>query len=138
LGPSRVISSTQSLVAAADGSIVVAELAFSSCLSRSSGFASADKPQPVLNGKCDEKEGLQKWVSIPATTGERTGWIYEKESEHGTNLPKACLTAVQSPEADGKSPLTLRTMPCAANNTNQLWEWETVGNKTIVRGAPAS
>ncbi len=127
--PCHYLHGTQALVAAADGTIVVAELTFSSCLTRSANFADANVSAEVINGKCDESASLQKWVSHREDNSP--GWIYEKEAEGGSDKPHGCLTVVQKAEADGKSPYTLRTQECADGDSNQLWEWETIGSPKI-------
>lgn len=122
---------TQSYVAAADGTIVVAELTFSTCLTREADFTQRNDSS-VLNGKCDDNNALQKWVFMGKDN--EPSWIYEKEAEGGTDNPKGCLTVVQKSESDGKSPLTLRVRPCVVGDTNQLWQWERIGSV----GSPSS
>jgi polypeptide N-acetylgalactosaminyltransferase len=80
--PCHYLHGTQALVAAADGTIVVAELTFSSCLTRTKGFAAENASLPVVNGKCEDSEILQKWVTHREDNA--AAWIHEKEAEGGS------------------------------------------------------
>lgn len=124
--PCHGLHGTQALVAGNDKTIVVAELTFSSCLTREEGFAEANATKLVLNGKCDDKNRLQHWVSYHADN--KPGWIYEAEAEGGSASPKGCLTLMRQGEADKKSAYSLRTMACETGNVDQLWEWESLGS----------
>lgn len=139
--PCHGLHGTQALVAAADGTIVVAELTFSSCLTRHAKFAeeatnSSAQPimWPVVNGKCDNKNRLQRWVSYYEDNAP--GRIYEKEAEGGAHTPRGCLTVVRQAEVDNKSPYRLVTQACVEGNKDQLWEWETIGAPREVTGPP--
>jgi Ricin-type beta-trefoil lectin domain len=132
--PCHYLHGTQALVAAADGTIVVAELTFSSCLTRTKGFAAENASLPVVNGKCEDSEILQKWVTHREDNA--AAWIHEKEAEGGSAAPRGCLTMKRVSEADDKSPYTLRTEACVEGNADQLWEWETIGSPKMVQSAP--
>lgn len=127
--PCHYLHGTQALVAATDGTIVVAELAFSSCLTRAKDFASSNGSSVVTMQKCEDSNLLQKWVSY--NDENKPAWIYEKESEGGDGLPRGCLTVVQETEPDNKSSFTLRTTACQTDNPNQLWEWESIGRVSL-------
>lgn len=130
--PCHGLHGTQALVAGADKTIVVAELTFSSCLTRLESFAEENATKPVVNGKCDDRSQMQKWVSYHE--GNKKGWIFEAEAEGGTGTPKGCLTLMRSPESDKKSPYTLRTSACEEGNEDQLWEWESLGGPKLSNG----
>jgi hypothetical protein len=89
-----------------------------------------------LNGKCDEKDNLQRWVSYQPDN--KPGWIYEKEAEGGSDAPRGCLTVVRSPEPDNKSAYTLRTRTCVEGDPDQMWEWETIGSPKTITSPPLS
>lgn len=127
--PCHYLHGTQALVAAVDGTIVVAEMAFSSCLTRAKDFAVNNGTSLITAGKCDDSNRLQKWVSY--NEDNKPSWIYEKEAEGGEGLPKGCMTLVQEAEPDNKSSFTLRTKPCVEGDPNQLWEWEAFGKVSI-------